>query len=157
MDRPGERFRRARERLNLTYRQVAEASRKIAERRGSREFALGISRLADIENRSKLPTIYRLYTLCAIYKLDFDEVLRWYGVPPEQLASDSLHTALPETHLLQFSHAREVTVPLLNEGTLQMESTSFLSRVIHRWGRMPFSFLNGVDTREFRYGWIGVD
>jgi hypothetical protein len=39
-----------------------------------------LSRLADIENRDTVASIYRLYTLCAIYRLDFDEVLEWYGV-----------------------------------------------------------------------------
>ena len=27
---------------------------------------------------------------------------------------------------------------------------------IRRWGKMPFTFLNGLETREFRYGWIGL-
>ena len=89
-------------RLKLTYRDVEQASQKIAARRGSDEFAIALSRLADIENKGTVPTIYRLYTLCAIYRLDFDEVLRWYGVPSEQLPGDAAQFPSRATHLIHF-------------------------------------------------------
>ena len=157
MDHPGARLRRERERLKLTYRQVAEASKRVAERRGSREFAVGISRLADIENQGKLPSVCRLYTLCAIYKLELEEVLRWYGVPVEQLASDGLHTGLDQTHLFGFRHASVVTIPQPADLPFHADSTGYVSRLIRRWGKMPFTFLNGVESREFRFGWIGLE
>jgi transcriptional regulator with XRE-family HTH domain len=157
MDGPGEKLRRVRERLNLTYRQVADASRKVAERRGSREFALAISRLADIENKNKVPTMYRLYTLSAIYGLDLGEVLRWYGVPCEQLAADSLHVGLPETHTLDFTHAAHVSVPQISGDSFDPAATTYVSPMIRRWGKLPFTYLNGVEAREFRYGWIGME
>jgi len=157
MDRPGEKLRRIRERLNLTYRQVADASRKISERRGSREFALAISRLADIENKDKVPTIYRLYTLSAIYGLDLGEVLRWYGVPCDQLAADSLHVGLAETHTLDFTHASNISVPQISGESFDASATTYVSQMIRRWGKLPFTYLNDVEAREFRYGWIGMD
>jgi transcriptional regulator with XRE-family HTH domain len=157
MDSTGARLRRVRERLKMTYRQVAEASRRVAERRGSREFAVGISRLADIENQSKVPSIYRLYTLCTIYKLDLEEVLRWYGVPADHLASDALHVGLDETHTLDFGHASHVSIPQMADAPFDPQSTSYLSQLIRRWGKLPFTYLNGMEAREFRYGWIGLD
>lgn len=157
MEHPGEKLRRVRERLKLTYRQVAEASRRVAERRGSREFVVGISRLADIENQSRVPTIYRLYTLCAIYKLDLREVLRWYGVPTDHLAGDALHVGLGETHAFEFSHAGNLSIPQTIDSPFDASSTSYISQIIQRWGKMPFTFLNGIEAREFRYGWIGLD
>ena len=157
MDHPGERLRRVRERLKMTYRQVAEASRKVAERRGSREFSIGISRLADIENQGKVPTIFRLYSLCAVYKLDLEEVLRWYGVPADQLATDALHTGLAVTHTLDFNHAGTVSVPQMAETSFDPKSTVYLSELIRRWGKMPFTYLNAIEAREFRYGWIGLE
>ena len=80
MDDPGQKLKRARERLNLRYRDVEEASVRIAERHANDEFSIALSRLSDIENKGTVPTIYRLYSLCAIYRLDFHEVLEWYGV-----------------------------------------------------------------------------
>ena len=102
MDRAGERLKRVRDRLRLTYRDVEQASQKIAARHQSDEFAIALSRLADIENKGTVPTVYRMYSLCAIYRLEFDEVLRWYGVPRDQLASETLHLGLQRTHALGF-------------------------------------------------------
>src|ERR1039458_6083009 len=81
MERAGLKLKRTRERLKLTYREVEEASQQIAEHFGNSEFAIALSRLADIENKGTVPSIYRLYALCAIYRLAFDDVLAWYGAP----------------------------------------------------------------------------
>ena len=55
MERAGEKLKRIRERLKLTYRDVEKASQQIAEHRGSDEFAIALSRLADIENKGTVP------------------------------------------------------------------------------------------------------
>ena len=68
-DEAGQRLRKARERLGLTFRAVADASQKIAEKRGNEEYSIGLSRLSEIENNGALPTIYRLYALSTIYRL----------------------------------------------------------------------------------------
>ena len=74
---PGPEEERIRERLRLKYRDIEEASQKIAAARQNDEFGIALSRLADIENKGTMPSIYRLYSLCAIYRLDLDEVLPW--------------------------------------------------------------------------------
>src|SRR5262252_2239093 len=86
MDDAGQKLKRARERLNLRYRDVEEASLRIAERHKNEEFIIALSRLSDIENKGTVPTIYRLYTLCAIYRLNLNDVLRWYSVDPGGLS-----------------------------------------------------------------------
>ena len=55
---PGLRLRQVRERLGLTYRDVESASYELASRRGSSDFILHISRLADIENRNVVPGLH---------------------------------------------------------------------------------------------------
>ena len=90
MERAGEKLKRMRERLKLTYRDVEQASQGIAARLGNGEFAIRLSRLADIENKDTAPTIYRLFSLCAIYRLEFAEVISWYGAPLDRLASEAL-------------------------------------------------------------------
>ncbi len=157
MDRAGEKLKRARERLKLTYRDVEQASQMIAGRRGSDEFAIALSRLADIENKGTLPTIYRLYTLCAIYRLDFDEVLRWYGVPREHLHGDALHVPLPETHPIQFAPLDTLAVPHPADPDIDLNRTTLLNRLVNRWGRLPFSFLDRAPVRHNRYGLIGFE
>jgi len=85
----GQKFRNVREKLGLQYRDVEEASHQIAARLRNEEFAILISRLSDIEHRGTVPSIYRLYTLSAVYKLDYGEILRWYGVPGPDFGHDS--------------------------------------------------------------------
>jgi len=159
MEEPGQKLRRARERLSLRYRDVEEASLRIAERQKNAEFAIALSRLADIENKGTLPTIYRLYSLCAIYRLDLLEVLRWYGVDLGRLPADALGVNVERTHLVGFSPAdhAEVEIPLGLETGIDLGRTTYLSRMIRRWGRLPLAMLNGLDWRKYRYGFIGMD
>ncbi len=98
----GQKLKRIRERLRLKYRDIEEASLKIAAARQNDEFVVALSRLADIENKGMIPSIYRLYSLCAIYRLDLDEVLSWYGVVTNQLPSDASLIELPRTHVVRF-------------------------------------------------------
>ena len=140
MERPGEKLKRVRERLKLTYRDVEKASQQLAQRRASDEFAIALSRLADIENKGTVPTIFRLYSLCAIYRLNWEEVLGWYGVPLELLPAESLLTPLNETHAVEFPPAARFTVPQPADSEIDLNSTTFLSHVIRRWGKTGLSF-----------------
>lgn len=156
MDRAGEKLKRVRERLGLTYRHVEQASQKIAARQGTDEFAIALSRLADIENKGTLPSAYRLYTLCAIYRLDFDEVLRWYGIPIDQLASEAASIPLENTHLAQLAPRGPVAVPESLNHEIDLNRTTLLSHLLRNWGKAAFNFLNGLDLRQYRYGFIGL-
>jgi transcriptional regulator with XRE-family HTH domain len=149
-------LKRVREKLRLTYREVEEASRRIAARRGNTEFILALSRLADIENKGTAPSIYRIYTLCAIYRLDYETVLRWYGVPREELEAESLQVRLRETHVANFSENRQISGPPADV-EIDLKRTTFLSHIIRRWGKLPLNCLNGLDLRKYRYAFIGLD
>src|SRR5271165_1167349 len=156
MQQPGEKLRQARERLKLTYRDVVQASRKIALRRNSEEFVVALSRLADIENKGTLPTIYRLYTLCAIYRLDYREVLRWYGIPLDSMPADAIQIGLNETHALHFP-AEEIQInPPLHNHKVDLDQTIFLSHFVGQCGKIPLIFLGGQDQRHLHYGFIGL-
>ena len=74
-DEAGQRLRKARERLGLKFREVEVASQKIAERHLNEEYSIGLSRLSEIENKAAVPSVFRLYSLSTIYRLDFREIL----------------------------------------------------------------------------------
>jgi len=157
MERPGFKLKHAREKLRLTYRDVEKASQEMALRHGNDEFAIALSRLADIENKGTVPTIYRLYSLCAIYRLDFHETLRWYGVPIDSLAGEALRIPQKQTHVLHFQANLPVQIPPALEKEIDSSQTTFLGETIRRWGKGGFSFLNGWDLRQHRFGLIGMD
>ncbi|MBV9765585.1 MAG: helix-turn-helix domain-containing protein [Acidobacteriaceae bacterium] len=156
---PGQKLRRLRERLRLRYRDVAEASQRIASQRANHEFAVGLSRLADIENKGTVPSLYRLYSLCAIYSLDFNTALNWYGINLQDLVADSAKLALAETHPVDFTTPDEaqVDLPMRLENGGDLKRTSYLSRHIQQWGKMPLLFLNSVDFRKQRYAFLGTN
>lgn len=159
MEQAGEKLKRVRERLGLTYREVEEASQSIAERHGNDEFIVALSRLADIENKGTVPSSYRLYSLCAIYRLDPLEVLEWYGIDVSELPADAARIALRRTHTLGFGalDRGSVQVPLSLDPGIDLRKTTYLSRMIQRWGKIPVMLLGGLDLKKQRYGYIGTD
>lgn len=159
MEDAGEKLKRVRDRLSLTIRDVEEASRKIANRHRNDEFVVGLSRLSEIENKGTIPSVYRMYSLCAIYRLDLLEVLEWYGVKTGELPADAAMTEISRTHTLGFGalNSGEVQFPLALDPGIDIRRTTFLSRVIQRWGKLPICLLNGFDLKEHRYAFVGAD
>ena len=157
MERPGTKLKQVREKLGLTYRHVEKASQQIAANHRNEEFSIALSRLADIENKGTVPTIYRLYSLCAIYRLDFSETLRWYGVGIEKLPGEALQLPLPGTHLLHTAPAAPFPVPPAIEKEMDFNETTFLGQFLRRWGKSGLGFLSGLDARQHRYGLIGLN
>ena len=155
----GQKLRKARERLHLRYRDVEGASQRIANDRGNHDFLIGLSRLADIEHKGTVPSIYRLYSLCAIYGLDLGTVLRWYGIELQRLPADSAKLALEQTRLVDLkpSYRTEIDFPTELNEEFDFRKTSYLSRHVRRWGRLPIALLNSLELRRHRYGFIGTE
>ena len=159
MEEAGQKLRRAREKLNLKFRDVELLSQGIATRRGNVEFTVLISRLSDIENQGTVPSIYKLYSLCCIYRLDLHEVLGWYGVPVEAMASDAGLIAIGTTHSVGFNpdNGAEALLPISLDPGLDLRRTSFVSEMVQRWGKLPLALLSAADVRRFRYGFMGTE
>ena len=159
MEEAGQKLKRVRERMNLRYRDVEEASLGIAARHNNDEYAIALSRLADIENKGTVPTIYRLYSLCAIYRLDLLEVLQWYGVDVSLLAADATKVESERSHLIGFSAAGYggVQIPLALDPGIDLRKTTHLSRFIQRWGTLPVMLLQGLDLKNHRYAYLGSE
>lgn len=157
MDEAGQKLKRVREKLNLRYRDVEEASLRIAARHENEEFTILISRLADIENKGTVPSIFKIYSLCAIYRLAPAEVFGWYGVQMGNLAIDANAVEVERTHLVGFGEGdAQVNVPISLDPGIDIRRTTFLSRVIQRWGKLPLSMLGTFDMRGLCYGFIGT-
>ena len=158
MEDPGFRLKRVREHLKLTLRDVENASQLIADRRKSQEYKLGLSRMSEIENNGVVPSIYRIYTLCAIYRLDYVKVLSWYGVGLQHLIGDALTVDMRSTHLVEFgANEGEISAPLSLDPGIDTRKTTFLSRNVARWGKVPLAMLSTLETKKLRYAMIGSD
>ena len=148
-----------RERLLLKYRDVAEASRKIAIMRNNSEFAIGLSRLADIENKGTVPSIYRLYSLCVIYGTSLSQILSLYGVPISEMAGDAARLSLAQTRTADFEIGKnaEVDFPTTLEKEIDPRRTFYMSRHLQRWGKLPAVLVKSLDLRRQRYAFIGTE
>jgi transcriptional regulator with XRE-family HTH domain len=155
----GQRLRRVREKLGLKFRDVEEASQRIADRYGNEEFVIGLSRLSEMENRGLMPTIYRLYSLSTIYRLSFLELLGWYGVHLDEQAADSQMFPVAATHPVGFppKQARTVTAPLALDPGIDLTKTTFLSRLINRWGPLPLDLFRDADLAKQKFALLGTE
>jgi transcriptional regulator with XRE-family HTH domain len=158
MEEAGRKLKRAREKLELTFRQVADASARIAAIRKNEEYTINPSRLVEIEKGEALPTIFRFYSLCAIYRLELLDVLEWYGVSPATLPADSSVISVTKTHAIGFRpEVGEIQVPDRVDPGFDPAKTVFLSRLIEKWGWIPVMLFNHLDLRNLRYGYIGTE
>ena len=158
-DDAGQKLRRVRERLNLRVRDVEHASQRIAEKYHNDEFTVLINRISEIENRGLVPSVFKLYSLCAIYRLDYQTALEWYGIHLPALPADSTLTEISRTHPIGFQTTSQSDglLPIALDPGIDIRRTTYLSRMIQRWGRMPLMFLEGLDLKEHRYAFVGTD
>ena len=71
---------RVREELGLTLRDVNVRSRAIARQRDNPDYEVSTTALSDIENKGKVPHVYRLASLAQIYGRPLDQMLGLYKV-----------------------------------------------------------------------------
>jgi hypothetical protein len=50
-----------------------------------------------------------------------------------------------------------VMMPLALDPGFDLEETSFFSRVVQKWGKIPLLMLQGLDLRHNAYGYIGAN
>lgn len=155
----GHRLRSLREALGCTMRDVESASLQIAQRRGSEEYAIPPSRLSDIETKGVVPSIFRLYSLAAIYRCSFRELLDWYGVDLNEVALDSGLAQVPKSHLSSLSdNVDRVQVPVRMDPGFDLQKTTNMGRMIEKWGVVPLSYLSMLAAEErYTYGYIGTE
>jgi transcriptional regulator with XRE-family HTH domain len=158
--RAGLKLKQIRERLGLTLRQVEEASLEISDAERNSEYVVSIGRLNQIENDGSLPSIYKVYSLAAIYKLSVDEMLGLYGINLGKMEEHRVAMRQKNTHLFTVELGdphRTVRFPVRFDPGFQPENTIFLSRVIEMWGEVPVGLLATLDLKKYRYGYIGLE
>ncbi len=149
---PGLRLRQARERLGLTYREVEKASLEIALKRGRPDFILHISRLADIENRNVVPSLYKLYSVAVIYHLSVAEISGWYEAPFPETFQDGTSFPSPRTHLSEF--LSPLKIPSLQSQVPKSQTTDLLEKLPAAVGGMLGGEKPAVG--RYRYGYVGL-
>lgn len=156
---PGDQLRDIRHRLDITTREVEEHSRQIAQAEGNEEFYISNAWLTQIENKHSTPSIYKLFSLSAIYRTRFTDLLRMFGVDLEKISRYELATPLAKTHtttLEVYDRDRAVSFPVRFDPGFRPDRTNLLSRMVEIWGEVPISLIQHLNFKEARYGYIGL-
>jgi transcriptional regulator with XRE-family HTH domain len=154
-----EQLKDLRNRLGITIRQVADYSRQIAEFEGNEEFFISNSWLAEIENNRTLPSIYKLYSLSTIYRIEFSDLLTAFGIDLEKISYHQMRLPLPKTHLTHltvYDEERPISFPVRFDPGFTAKKTNLLSRMVEIWGEVPIALIQHLDLRKSIYGYIGL-
>lgn len=154
----GKKLRDLREHMGLTLRDVELSSTSLAESRGIEEFVINPSRLSDIETKGVIPSIYRLYVLSVIYRADFTELLRLYGVDLSFTAADYAICSPGKTHRIEMAEGRgNVQIPTKLDPGFDLKSTTDLGRMIESWGTVPMQYLQELAKKKYIYAYVGME
>ena len=158
MANAGLNLRLARESLGLTMRDVETSSTRLAEKRANDEFVISPSRLSDIETKNLVPSIFRLYSLAVIYRLDLREILSWYGIDLNIAAADLRVSQPRKSHRAGIlKSASVVQMPVRLDPAFDARRTTNLGRMVEQWGMVPLTYLAQFSTDHFTYGYIGTE
>lgn len=153
---PGRRLRALRESLGLTLRDVETLSCRIAGEHQRPAFAIPLSRLFAFEAKGVVPSIYRLYSLSAIYGLEFGELLGWYGVDLGDIPSDLKLCDVPQTRTLEHNYrSQSIRIPVEIDPSFNAETTMNLTMLVRKWGAVSFAYLESLSRQEFIHAYVG--
>lgn len=156
---PGQFLKMVRERLQVGLREVQDASAVIASEEANENFYVSAARLTQIENDGSMPSVFKLFTLCSIYGLDFHEVLCKYGVNANRTHSYGSRFLPAVTRTLSgeiHGVIETVTIPVRLDPTFRLETTQLINRAVALWGEIPVAFLLRVNPRHHTYGFVGL-
>jgi hypothetical protein len=142
----------------MTLRDVEEASTRLAALRQIEDYVMNPSRLSDIETKGVVPSIYRLYALSVIYRADFADILKLYGVDLGSTAADLALFEPVKTHRLEIiSNRGLVNIPTKLDPGFDPRISVNLGRMIEDWGPVPLQYLQEIAKRKYSYGYIGSE
>ena len=139
-------------------REVENASARIAARHGNDEFAIAPSRLSDIETKGVVPSIFRLYSLAVIYRLDMREIVSWYGIDLGMVAQDLALSLPPKSHKTEaLPAAAAMQLPVRLDPSFDPRRTANLGRIVEQWGTVPLAYLEQFSHDQYTYAYVGSE
>src|ERR1700724_3071973 len=147
--RAGEQLKELRNRLGVTTRDVEDFSRKIAEDRNNEEFYISNAWLTQLENKTSVPSIYKLFSLSVIYRTKFNDLLVIFGIDLNASTRYQLALPLQNTHLASVESPdpeKAVMFPVRFDKSFSLEKTSLLARMVEVWGEVPIALIQKLDV-----------
>lgn len=158
--RTGEQLRELRNRLGVSTREVEDFSRAIADDCQNEEFYISNAWLSQLENKSSMPSVFKLYSLSVIYRIKFADLLAMFGVNLAAISRYQFALPLQNTHIASFEPPeadKAVTFPVRFDKGFSLDKTSLVSRMVEIWGEVPIALIQRLDVRHCQYGYIGKE
>jgi transcriptional regulator with XRE-family HTH domain len=111
--RPGQQLKTLRNVRNITVREVEQASRRIAQAKGDKRFRISNGWLAQLENGMSEPNIQKFFSLSVIYRVNYDDLLRLYGVDTNE--TEKYEPIADPSHTQVISHLTASESQLFSE------------------------------------------
>ena len=146
-------------RLGITTRDVSDLSQKIAQREGNPEYHISNAWLTQIENSDSVPSVFKLYSLSAVYRIKFTDLLLLFGIDLDRLHGHQMEFPLTNTHLTTLEvedEEKTVSFPVRFDPGFDIDNTNLLSRMVEVWGEIPIALIRHLDIRHSQYGYIGL-
>jgi transcriptional regulator with XRE-family HTH domain len=166
-----------RNKCNVTVRDVEQASRRIAEAKGDKNYCVSNSWLAQLENGISAPNIWTIFSLCAIYRVTIRDFLQLYNVDVDEIeqytfvanphltllhphADGSAQTANEDKQHVMYAHigsADYTMYPLIRPGAVVEIDTSQIKLHANSWHNefeRPIFFIELRDG--YACGWCEV-
>src|SRR6267154_3129967 len=157
---PGARLKEVRTRLGISTREVALFSNAIADAERNEQFLISSPWLTQIENeKTALPSIYKLFTLASIYGLSYLHVLGLYGLDTNKVKKYHAEMSIAKTHLAEYVPrvaSDTIEIPIRFDPGMNLNRTNLLSRMIESWGTVPLESIQHFDLRHRSYGFVGL-
>ncbi len=158
MSLAGMALRKIRDSLGLTMRDVEKASETVSRLHGSLEYLIAPSRLSDIETKGVVPSVFRFYSLAAIYHRPSRELFQLYGIDLDGTNADWDASRPVNSHLVKLENEPGVCeIPVKLEPGFDVRETSEVGRLVKQWGTVPFSLLAHLVSPDYTYGFIGIE
>ncbi len=157
---PGKFLKEVRDRLRYGLREVQQFSEIIAAEENNKNFYISAARLAQVENEDSPPSVFKIFTLSAIYGLDFIDTLKRYGVAPDRVHYLRSRLKRISPHLISsavHSLDTKITLPVRLDPAFRWETTQLLNRVVALWGEIPAALLVNCNPRRHMYGYVGLN
>ena len=154
----GERLKALRLKARMTTREVEKLSLEISESKRNPEYFVSHAWLTNIENSEFTPSIYKLYSLSAIYQCRFPDLLGYFGVTLADIGMHQMAVRLPRTHLMSGPNSEaheEIRLPVKLATDSSLDQTKMLSRVPEAWQKLPLTVFQQLNTKDMLYGYVG--
>jgi transcriptional regulator with XRE-family HTH domain len=155
----GAKLKELRSRLGLTIREVQERSIAIAAAENNLEYVISHAWLTGIENGNGVPSIFKFFTLGAIYGRSVRELVGYYNVRIGDIGREHAKFFAPRTHLLGSAYVTDsetVTVPLRFRNGGALDNTNLLSKLVAIWGDIPVGLVERLSPQRALYGYVGL-